>query len=58
MMCGPLSAAISKCEKPIKIVPGRRSKEEIAKSIKTMLEWDDVNDIIRALPPGTCDIGK
>ena len=56
VMCGPTSAISAKCEQHVKIVPGKESKEKTAKRLMEILSWDDVNDIVQALPPGGCDI--
>lgn len=56
IMCGPLEAISKNCERHVQIVPGQMSKEQTGKRLMKIFEWDDVNDIVQALPSGTCNI--
>jgi len=56
IMCGPNDAVKNNCKKNIKIIFGSSSKEDVAKRIRDILEWEDLDEIIQALPPGNCDI--
>jgi predicted ribosome quality control (RQC) complex YloA/Tae2 family protein len=56
VMCGPVTAVEKNCESSIIVVPGSHSKEDVAKRLQKMLEWDDLDEIVQALPPGTCSI--
>jgi predicted ribosome quality control (RQC) complex YloA/Tae2 family protein len=56
VMCGPRSAVAARCDPWYALVQGKLSKEVLAKRLMEMLGWDDVNDIVQALPPGQCDV--
>lgn len=56
VMCGPITAVEKNCETNVRVVPGPRSKEDVAKRLQKMLEWDDLDEVVQALPPGTCTI--
>ena len=57
---GPKDAVKDNCEDFIELIPGRRKKSDVAKSIQS--HFDDYNldldYIIRALPPGESDISN
>jgi len=56
IMCGPDVPIEKNTVKNIKIMPGKHKKESFAKRIAKILETDDIDGIVQALPPGGCDI--
>jgi len=56
IMCGPNEAVKNNCEKGLKIIFGSSSKEAVAKRIRDIFEWEDLDDIIQSLPSGNCEI--
>lgn len=46
------------CKKYIKLIPGRKKTSEIAKKISKELNYKDLDEIIRKLPPGTTETQK
>ena len=54
-MIGPKSAIEKHCEKYVKIIQGNKKISDIAKKLKKILNYDDLDEIIRNLPQG-CDI--
>lgn len=57
VMSGPVSAIMKNCKIFVEIVLGDKKSSDIAKIIKKVID-DELDEIIRALPPGTCDIKK
>lgn len=57
IMAGPLRAIKKNCKRYIEIKQGRKKKGEIAKYIQKRL-GGDLDEIIRALPAGGCEIKK
>ena len=55
---GPLSAVKTHTEKYVLLVPGQLKTSDVAKKIKKMLEADDLDDIMRFIPPGGCVVRK
>jgi len=56
IMCGPDVPIEKNTVKNIKIMPGKHKKESFAKRIAKILETDDIDGIVQALPPGGCDV--
>ena len=56
IMCGPDAPIQKHTVKSIKIMPGKHKKESFAKRIAVILETDDIDGIVQALPPGGCEI--
>jgi len=56
IMCGPDTPVQKNTVKNIKIMPGKHKKESFAKRISKILETDDIDGIVQALPPGGCDV--
>jgi len=56
IMCGPLSAVSKNCNGPLKVTFGNLSKEDVARKIKGLMDWEDMDEIIQALPTGNCDV--
>ncbi|OVE74555.1 hypothetical protein BVX95_02180 [archaeon D22] len=56
-MGGPVSAIKKHCENFIEIIQGDEKTSDTAKKIKKVLSYEDVDDIIRAIPIG-CKIKK
>lgn len=54
-MSGPIKAVKKHCKKHIEIMQGNKKKSEIAKLIRKKL-GGDLDEIIRALPAGGCDV--
>ena len=57
IMSGPLNAVKKNCEKYIQLRQGRKKTSEIAKYIRKKI-GGELDEIIRALPAGGCDIKK
>jgi len=55
-MCGPDAPVQKNTVKNIKIMPGKHKKESFAKRISKILETDDIDGIVQALPPGGCEV--
>mgnify|MGYP000719411990 CR=1 FL=1 len=55
---GPLSAVKKKTSKYVIVVAGREKKSQTAKKIKSKLKGGDLDDIIKFLPAGGCQIKK
>ncbi len=53
IMAGPESAIRARCKKYVKIVQGREKTSSIAKKIKKILDIDDLDEIIKAIPVGS-----
>ena len=61
IMAGPIEALEAHCENYVVIKPGFTKKEAIAKKIINRINEDDLltlDDIIRVLPSGKCDIDE
>jgi len=61
IMAGPIDALEAHCENYVVIKPGFTKKEAIAKKIIHKINEDDIltlDDIIRVLPSGKCDIDE
>ena len=61
IMAGPIEAVEAHCENYVVIKPGFTKKEAIAKKIIGKINEDDLltlDDIIRVLPSGKCDIDE
>ena len=61
IMAGPIDAVEAHCENYVVIKPGFIKKEAIAKKIISRINEDDLltlDDIIRVLPSGKCDIDE
>ncbi len=56
IMCGPDVPIEKHTVKNVKIMPGKHKKESFAKRIAKILETDDIDGIVQALPPGGCDV--
>ncbi|MDO8556308.1 MAG: ribosome rescue protein RqcH [Nanoarchaeota archaeon] len=56
IMGGPPAAIKIHCAKYVTVHPGNEKKSDIAKKIKYLLQADDLNEIMQALPPGGCVI--
>ncbi len=56
IMCGPDAPVQKNTVKNIKIMPGKHKKESFAKRISKILETDDIDGIVQALPPGGCEV--
>ena len=56
IMCGPDVPIEKHTVKNIKIMPGKHKKESFAKRVAKILETDDIDAIVQALPPGGCDV--
>ncbi|NMC76830.1 MAG: fibronectin-binding domain-containing protein [Candidatus Methanofastidiosa archaeon] len=56
IMCGPDAPIEKHTVKNVKIMPGKHKKESFAKRLSKMLETEDIDGIVQALPPGSCDI--
>ena len=56
-MGGPVEAISKNCEKHIEVKQGRKKTSEVAKYIQKKI-GGDLDDIIRALPAGGCEIKK
>lgn len=57
IMGGPISAVKKNCEKFVEIKVGRKKTSEVAKKIQKKI-GGDLDEIIRALPAGGCEIKK
>jgi len=57
IMAGPVEAIKTHCEKFVEIIQGREKPSTIAKFIQKKV-GGDLDDLIRALPGGTCKIKK
>ena len=61
IMAGPIDAVETHCENYVVLKPGFTKKEAIAKKIINKINEDDLltlDDIIRVLPSGKCDIDE
>ena len=56
IMCGPDAPIEKHTVKNVKIMPGKHKKESFAKRLAKILETDDIDGIVQALPPGGCDV--
>ena len=56
IMCGPDVPIEKHTVKNVKIMPGKHKKESFAKRMAKILETDDIDGIVQALPPGGCDL--
>ncbi len=56
IMCGPDAPIEKHTVKNVKIMPGKDKKESFAKKIAKILETEDIDGIVQALPPGGCDL--
>lgn len=52
VMCAPVSAVAARSKKYVIIEPGEMKKEMAAKEIAKILEWENLDEIVRILPPG------
>ena len=57
IMAGPLEAIRKNCEKYVEVKQGREKTSKVAKQIQYKL-GGDLDEIIRALPAGGCEINK
>ncbi len=57
IMAGPVEAIKTHCEKFVVVEPGREKTSDVAKKIKTHI-GGDLDEIIRAIPAGGCQIKK
>ncbi len=57
IMSGPTTAINHNCKKSVKLMQGDKKVSEVAKIIRKLI-GGDLDDIIRLLPPGSCDIKK
>jgi len=55
LMCGPITAIISKTEKYLVLIPGRSKKTTIAKKLSSIFKIP-LDDIMKLLPPGDLEI--
>lgn len=55
---GPISAIKEKTNNYVKVVPGRSKKSSLAKKIKAKLKGGDLDEIIKFLPAGGCELKK
>ena len=55
---GPLAAIQAKTKEYLLIVPGQEKSSALAKKIKAKLKGGDLDEIIRFLPVGGCDLKK
>jgi predicted ribosome quality control (RQC) complex YloA/Tae2 family protein len=53
VMSGPLSAVKKHCKEYIEIIQGNDKNSTIAKTIKSKLAADDLDDILKLIPPGS-----
>lgn len=58
IMTAAETAVQTHCKKHINITPGKTKTSEIAKKISKKLNYKDLDEIIRRLPPGTTEIEK
>ncbi|ADP77509.1 Fibronectin-binding A domain protein [Methanothermus fervidus DSM 2088] len=59
VMCGPVSSLKKFSKRYVKIIPGYTKKETIARKILKIIDKEKIfriEDIIRVLPPGKCDL--
>ena len=59
LMAGPQEAVSQYTDRYVVLKPGYRKKEELSREIRKHLKRDDLvslEDIIRVLPPGKCDV--
>ncbi|MBL7054422.1 DUF814 domain-containing protein [Candidatus Woesearchaeota archaeon] len=57
IMSGPIEAVKKNCEKFVEVKQGRKKTSDIAKKIQKKI-GGDLDEIIRALPAGGCEINK
>lgn len=57
IMAGPVEAVRAHCEKYVVIIPGDKKPSDVAKMIRKLI-GGDLDEIIRALPSGNCDIKR
>ena len=58
IMGGPIKSVKSNCKHYFEIMPGEDKSSEVAKKIAKKLDYDDLDEIIRTIPPGGCKLGK
>lgn len=56
IMTAAKNATQKHCKKHLNIIPGKTKTSEIAKKIAKKLNYKDLDEIIRRLPPGTTEI--
>ncbi|MBI1970278.1 DUF814 domain-containing protein [Candidatus Woesearchaeota archaeon] len=56
VMAGPASAVKKNCAKQVTLFPGKEKTSDVAKKIKKALGTHDLDEVIRALPPGSVRI--
>ncbi|MFH0978492.1 MAG: NFACT RNA binding domain-containing protein [Candidatus Woesearchaeota archaeon] len=57
VMAGPLEAVQKHCEKYLQLIPGEKKPSDIAKMVRKLI-GGELDEIIRALPSGNCDLKK
>ena len=58
IMIGPISAIKEHCKKYVEIMQGNEKTSDTAKKIKKIFEYDDLDEILSALPAGGCKLKK
>jgi len=58
LMAGPKSAIEAHCKEFISLIPGKRKTTDIAKQISKKIKYPYLDEIIRAIPSGGCEIKK
>jgi predicted ribosome quality control (RQC) complex YloA/Tae2 family protein len=53
IMSGPLAAVKKHCKEYVELLPGNEKNSTIAKKIKAKLAADDLDDILKLIPPGS-----
>lgn len=56
VMCGPVSAVAQRSKKYVIIEPGELSKDQLSKEISKILDWPNIEEIQKVLPPGDSKI--
>jgi predicted ribosome quality control (RQC) complex YloA/Tae2 family protein len=57
VMCGPRSALEAQSERIVVLRPGATKKEDVAKELSQMFQVP-IDEMVRILPPGECEIQK
>ncbi|MFT4343761.1 MAG: NFACT RNA binding domain-containing protein [Candidatus Woesearchaeota archaeon] len=58
LMCGSLQAVKNNCTDVIELIQGDEKPSDIAKKIKRTFSYNDLDEIVRVLPPGNLAIPK
>lgn len=53
IMSGPEEAVKKHCDKYVEVIQGNEKTSSIAKKIKSILDADDLDELIRVIPPGS-----